>query len=172
MDADDENEYAMSFDTETGRERWRVAVGALFENDYGDVIWSVEALKAFGSKLPVWAFTSAPIVEGDLLIAEVGGTGARTVAAFGKRDGELRWTAVEDELSYSSPIAIDFGGHRQLVFLTTPFLPRARRRPAPTGTASRATTCAASPPPTSAEPARAEGTDPPKPRPGPDQGGA
>lgn len=149
MDADDENEYAISFDTETGKERWRVAVGALFENDYGDgprstptidgdrvyvlgsrgrlsaleattgeTIWSVEASEAFGSKLPVWAFTSAPIVEGDLLIAEVGGTGARAVAAFGKQDGEVRWTAVEDELSYSSPIAIDFGGHRQLVFLT------------------------------------------------------
>lgn len=149
LDADTENEYAVSFDAKSGAERWRVPIGKLFKNDYGDgprstptvdgdrvyvlgsrgrlsaldaasgsTLWAVEAAEAFESKLPVWAFTSAPIVEGDLLIAEVGGSGARAVAAFGKHDGEVRWTAVEDELSYSSPIAIDFGGHRQLVFLT------------------------------------------------------
>jgi outer membrane protein assembly factor BamB len=83
----------------------------------GEVVWHVEISEAFGSELPTWAFSNAPIVEDNLLITEVGGTGDRAVAAFDKKTGEVRWTGQEASLAYSSPIRVDFGGVRQFVFL-------------------------------------------------------
>jgi outer membrane protein assembly factor BamB len=83
----------------------------------GVTVWEVDYREAFGSELPVWAFTSAPLVEGDLLIVEVGGTGQKAIAALDKRTGEVRWTSQEANIAYSSPIAVELGGLRQLIFL-------------------------------------------------------
>jgi outer membrane protein assembly factor BamB len=149
MDSDGEREHAICLDAKTGAELWRVPMGALFEESYGDgprstptvrdglvyalgargrlaalrvengdIVWQIELADAFTSPLPRWAFTTSAIVEGDLLVLEVGGTGPRAVAAFDRASGEMRWTAVEDALAYSSPIAVDLAGRRQLVFLT------------------------------------------------------
>ncbi len=90
---------------------------AALEQASGKVVWGVEYAEAFDSELPIWAFTSAPLVEGELLIMEVGGTGERAVAAFDKSSGEVRWTAQGATIAYSSPVALDLGGRRQLVFL-------------------------------------------------------
>jgi outer membrane protein assembly factor BamB len=90
---------------------------AALERGSGNAIWTVDYAESFGSELPVWAFTSAPLVEGDLVILEVGGSGDRAIAAFDKATGEVRWTAQGATPAYSSPIALDLGGKRQLVFL-------------------------------------------------------
>jgi hypothetical protein len=90
---------------------------AALEAATGDVVWDVEISEAFGSELPTWAFSTAPLVEGDLLIAEVGGTGDRAIAAFDKKTGDVRWTSQEANLAYSSPIRVEYGGVRQFVFL-------------------------------------------------------
>ncbi len=90
---------------------------AALDTATGDVIWQVEISEAFGSELPVWAFSTAALVEGDMLIAEVGGSGDRAIAAFDKKTGDVRWTSQEANLAYSSPIRVDFGGVRQFVFL-------------------------------------------------------
>jgi outer membrane protein assembly factor BamB len=149
MDSDPQQEYAVCLDKGSGTERWRVPVGAVFTDPYGngprstptvdgalvyvvgsrgrllalraetgETVFQVDFAAAFGSPLPRWAFATSALVEGDLLIVEVGGTGARAVAALDKRTGATRWTAVEDELAYSSPVALDLLGRRQLVFLT------------------------------------------------------
>jgi outer membrane protein assembly factor BamB len=91
---------------------------AALESTTGQVVWQVELAEAFGSELPTWGFSSAPLIEGEELVVEVGGTGAQAIAAFGKNSGELRWTSVEANPAYSSPIGVDIGGSRQLVFLT------------------------------------------------------
>ncbi len=89
----------------------------------GSKLWTVDLPKTFGSAVPRWGFSPSPLVDGDLLLLEVGGTEGRALAAFDKRTGAVRWTAGEGEASYSSPIAVDIGGKHQIVFL--------RRNPSP-----------------------------------------
>jgi outer membrane protein assembly factor BamB len=83
----------------------------------GKTLWDVDFAAAFESPLPTWAFACSPLVDGDQLLVEVGGSGPRAIAAFDKRTGERRWTSQQSALAYSSPLAIDFGGVRQFVFL-------------------------------------------------------
>lgn len=84
----------------------------------GSVIWQVELRQAFEGDLPTWAFTSAPLLIGDMVIIESGGKGARAVAAFDKKTGALRWTSHEDQIVYSSPLPIEFKGRQQIVVMT------------------------------------------------------
>ena len=84
----------------------------------GSVTWQVELRQAFEGELPRWAFTSAPLLVGDMVIVESGGKGARAVAAFDKKTGKLRWTSHADQIVYSSPIAIEFNGRQQIVVMT------------------------------------------------------
>ena len=58
------------------------------------------------------------MIEGDLLLLPVGGTGDQFIAAFDKQTGEVVWTSHADPLAYSSPIAITALGRRQIIFLT------------------------------------------------------
>jgi len=83
----------------------------------GEVVWQLQYQDAFDSTLPTWAFSTAPLVDGDLLIMEVGGSGERAIAALEKRTGEIRWTAQEANVAYSSPIVLELGGIKQFVFL-------------------------------------------------------
>ena len=72
----------------------------------------------FGSQLPNWAFSSSPLVTGDLVVVEVGGSDDRAIAAFDRESGALRWTGGAGDISYSSPILVDLDGLEHLVFLT------------------------------------------------------
>jgi outer membrane protein assembly factor BamB len=83
----------------------------------GATVWENEILDAFEGELPTWAFSNAPLVDGERLLVEVGGSGPRAVAALDKRTGALVWTSQEAHVAYSSPIPIDFGGRNQFVFL-------------------------------------------------------
>lgn len=112
----------------------------------GEAEWQLEFLETFDSELPTWGFSTAPLVDGELLIMEVGGSGSKSVAALENQTGKIRWTAQESNLVYSSPILIDLDGKRQYVFLlqdelvalsrsgeelwSIPFAPRSRIKPA------------------------------------------
>ncbi len=89
----------------------------------GSKLWGVDLPQTFGSPQPRWGFSPSPLVDGELLLLEVGGTEGRSLAALDRRTGAVRWTVGEGEASYSSPIAVDIGGVHQFVFL--------RRNPSP-----------------------------------------
>lgn len=59
----------------------------------------------------------APVIEGDLVLFEVGSERAQ-VAAFDKRDGRTLWTAGSGEASYSTPTVATLHGERVALFLT------------------------------------------------------
>lgn len=83
----------------------------------GSVLWSRDLQADFGSELPNWAFASSPLVLGDAVIVEIGGSKNRTVGAFDRRSGETLWTGGRGEIVYSSPIAVEFNGVTQIIFL-------------------------------------------------------
>jgi len=66
---------------------------------------------------PRFGYATSPLIEGDLVVVEMGGDqeGPGT-AAFDRETGELKWQALEVPSSYSSPIAVDIAGSRQLIF--------------------------------------------------------
>ena len=101
---------------------WVYVLGAAgmlscFDAATGDLIWRVDAPAAYGVTVPVFGVSQSPLVEGDLLIAVLGGVPDAKVVAFDKATGEEVWRALEttSETGYSSPIVIDAGGVRQLI---------------------------------------------------------
>ncbi|HKV09827.1 MAG TPA: PQQ-binding-like beta-propeller repeat protein, partial [Thermoanaerobaculia bacterium] len=81
----------------------------------GKVLWTVELVPAFGAKRPTWGYSASPLIDGDLLILEVGGTEKRGVVAFEKATGKVRWAAREGDPAYSTPVLMTIGGIRQYV---------------------------------------------------------
>jgi outer membrane protein assembly factor BamB len=59
----------------------------------GAVRWQKDYVSDYASSVPIWGTASAPIVDGDLLIAVVGAEPDGMVMAFDKRTGEgvVRW---------------------------------------------------------------------------------
>lgn len=84
----------------------------------GDVVWQVDTTAEYATTVPVYGVSHAPLVEGDLLIAVVGGEPDAKLVGFDKATGEERWRALDmtSETGYSSPIVIAAGGVRQLIF--------------------------------------------------------
>src|SRR5207248_436832 len=74
-------------------------------------------LKKFDARSPTWGVACSPLVEGDLVIVQPGGTKG-SVAAFNRKTGEQEWTALGDPSGYSSPVATTAAGKRQIICFT------------------------------------------------------
>ena len=87
----------------------------------GTVIWQKNYVEQYGTNVPVWGVTSAPLVDGNRLITIVGGEPDALVVAFDKQTGEELWRAVEvvQEMGYGQPVIYDAGGVRQLIIWHT-----------------------------------------------------
>ena len=155
VDAGSDQEAAVCWDADTGRELWRFRYpcspllldhgdgprstptvdGDLvyFLGAAGDLhcltvaegrsLWHHDLGKEFGGaasfgKPAYWGYACSPLVEGDSLFTMTGGTADNALAAFDKRSGAIIWKALNDPLSYSSPIAATIDGRRQIVFFT------------------------------------------------------
>ncbi|HWM94352.1 MAG TPA: PQQ-binding-like beta-propeller repeat protein [Thermoanaerobaculia bacterium] len=81
----------------------------------GAKIWEVDLPQAFGAKRPTWGYSGSPLIDGDLLILEVGGKDGRGVVAFEKATGKVRWGALDGDAAYSSPVMMTIGGIKQYV---------------------------------------------------------
>lgn len=83
--------------------------------DNGEILWTVNFLKEFDNK-PGWIYTTSPILLGDELIIEVGGTESRGFASIDKNTGETKWVNGEGAPSYSSPTTATIDGGIQSIF--------------------------------------------------------
>jgi outer membrane protein assembly factor BamB len=85
----------------------------------GKKVWEVSLTEDLGGKLQSWGYTESPLIEGDLVVCTPGG-GEGTVAAFDKKTGKKAWQSKDwtDNAQYSSIIAVDLNGGRQLIQLT------------------------------------------------------
>ena len=86
--------------------------------DKGKVLWSKDLQKEYPPAKPTFfGIGTSPIVEGDLLLLNVGGKGAGIVA-FDKKTGQEAWKATDDATSYASPVAATVDGARVVIFFT------------------------------------------------------
>ncbi len=84
----------------------------------GKSLWSVDCKKEFAASKGFFGLACSPLVEGNSVIVNVGGKNASSVIAFDKESGKVLWHAIDDEPSYSSPIAATFGTQRLVLALT------------------------------------------------------
>ena len=65
--------------------------------------------------MPVWGWSSNPLVDGDKIICLVGGE-KQAVVAFDREDGKVLWSALTtEEVGYAPPTIFEIGGKRQLI---------------------------------------------------------
>lgn len=81
----------------------------------GQTAWQHDLRSEYGAEPPQWGISTSPLVEGNLLIVNVGGSGNRSVMAFDKTTGKPVWSSQSDKAGYSAPIAITVGGVRQVI---------------------------------------------------------
>jgi len=84
----------------------------------GKAAWSHDLRAEYGGKIPTWGISTTPLVEGNLLIVDVGGKSGHSVMAFDKASGKVVWKSESDIPGYSAPIAITTNGVRQVLVFT------------------------------------------------------
>jgi outer membrane protein assembly factor BamB len=82
----------------------------------GETLWSRDYVKDFGTHVPVWGMTAAPLVVGNRLIC-LAGTDQGKVIALDKMTGVPVWRAIEadGEPGYSPPFLVFAGGRQQVI---------------------------------------------------------
>jgi outer membrane protein assembly factor BamB len=95
----------------------------------GRPLWKTDTREVFGIVQNFFGVGSAPVVEGDLLIVQVGGSppgeelGPRQrgngsgVVAFDKRTGKVRYKVTDELASYASPVLTTINGRRWCLVL-------------------------------------------------------
>jgi outer membrane protein assembly factor BamB len=89
-----------------------------FDAATGKVLWRHDFKKEFRNTSPDFGAAMSPLVDGDSVIAHVGGAGNGAIVAFARASGAQRWTWKGDGPAYASPIIATVGGARHLVTQT------------------------------------------------------
>jgi hypothetical protein len=83
----------------------------------GKRLWGRSLLREYAVRKNFFGVGTTPLVEGELLLVNVGGKGAGIVA-LRKDTGKEAWKVTDDGASYSSPVAATIDGVRHVFFLT------------------------------------------------------
>jgi len=81
------------------------------------VLWQRHLIEQLQGDLPRWGMACSPLIEGELVIVQPGGSDG-AVAAFERVSGKLVWRALTDASGYSSPVAATAAGVRQIICFT------------------------------------------------------
>lgn len=82
----------------------------------GEVLWQKNLEKEYQVKFAPGM--PSPLIEGDLLILFIGGKPGACVVGLNKDTGREGWKALDESLTFSSPIVILSGGQKQLIVWT------------------------------------------------------
>ena len=119
MGLEDEREFALCLNADTGKELWRSPIGERYQNGWGDgprstpsvdgdrvycmsakgslvclktdgsSIWEVK-MEDFGGSIPKWGYAESPLVDGDQVVCTPGGKQG-TMLALNKMTGKKVW---------------------------------------------------------------------------------
>jgi outer membrane protein assembly factor BamB len=79
----------------------------------GAVVWSRNAASDANAKVPVWGFSSSPLLLDDIVVVALGGQ----LVAYDLATGSPRWFGPRGDGGYSSPHLFTRDGVRQILFL-------------------------------------------------------
>jgi len=83
-----------------------------FDGESGKVVWQKNIQKETEAPGPMWGFTGAPLVVGNLLVLNVGEAGV----GVDKNDGKVVWKSAAKDAGYSTPLPFEFGGAKLVMF--------------------------------------------------------
>jgi len=84
----------------------------------GEVVWRKDLVRELDARSPQWGISTQPLIYGDKLYVNAGGSKGRSIAAFDTKTGELVWSAEDDDAGYSQPLPIVVEGVPQILFFT------------------------------------------------------
>lgn len=87
-----------------------------FQADTGKILWQKNLEKEYGIKQ--FLGTPSPLIEGALLILDMGHRPDASLIAFDKETGKEVWKGFDEAQMCSSPIVVEAGGRRQLIVWT------------------------------------------------------
>ncbi len=87
------------------------------ESATGKRIWTINLIQKFGGQNPYWGYSESPLVVGDRILVNAGGSRA-SIVAVSKADGSTLWQQLNDDAGYSSPVLLRTGSLNQVVFFT------------------------------------------------------
>ena len=90
---------------------------AALDRENGKVRWWSDLKERFASPQMVFGFATAPLVVGDHLLIEAGGTQNTSIVALEKTSGEILWHTENSPAAYSSPILVHYACRDQLIFV-------------------------------------------------------
>jgi len=84
----------------------------------GRVLWKKVPGADYRVNVPIWGVASAPLVDGDSVIVQIGASEGACIVSLDVATGREKWRALDDRASYSAPILILQAGRRVLVCWT------------------------------------------------------
>lgn len=84
----------------------------------GQAIWSRNLVTDTQAPLPMWGFSSSPLVVENSVVVYGGAQPDKGLVAYNATSGEPLWTAATGEISYSSAQLATCGGESQLLFFS------------------------------------------------------
>jgi outer membrane protein assembly factor BamB len=84
----------------------------------GTRIWQQDLLKIAGRDCPMHGYCGSPLVVSDRIYIQPGGPNGRSIAALDKKDGSVVWQALDDGVGQATPVWVEVGGSRQVIFFT------------------------------------------------------
>ncbi|HOD51891.1 MAG TPA: PQQ-like beta-propeller repeat protein [Candidatus Hydrogenedentes bacterium] len=84
----------------------------------GELVWKKDPGAGYEVELPTWGIAAAPLVDGELVIAQIGARNGGCLMAWDKRTGQERWRALDDPASYSAPVVTEQAGRRVVICWT------------------------------------------------------
>jgi outer membrane protein assembly factor BamB len=89
-----------------------------FDAASGKVLWQKDLNSEYEIKMPIWGIAATPLIEGDKIILQIGGSENACLVALNKNTGEEIWRNLDDGASYSAPVIFGKNGKRVLVVWT------------------------------------------------------
>jgi outer membrane protein assembly factor BamB len=84
----------------------------------GKLKWARNIVADSGAAIPMWGFSSSPLVAQDVVTVFAGGPDGKSVLGYHASSGEPAWSAGEGNKSYSSPQLANLYGVDQVVIAT------------------------------------------------------
>jgi outer membrane protein assembly factor BamB len=84
----------------------------------GKKLWQQDLCAVAGRDVPSHGFSGSPLLIGDRIYVNPGGTDGKSLAALDKKDGAVVWKALDDPIGYSTPCWVEAGERSQVIFFT------------------------------------------------------
>lgn len=84
----------------------------------GRLLWRKDFKDQYKLTSPWFGTAMSPVVEGDMLIAHVGGHDRGALTAFDAATGKVKWSFEPDGPAYASPVVATLAGVRQVITFT------------------------------------------------------